>query len=168
MTITLGGGCFWCMEAVFKRCPGVTSVTPGYAGGHVPNPSYELVCGGETGHAEVVRVEWDPSSVSLEEILELFWKAHDPTTKDRQGPDVGPQYRSAIFYENEEQHRVAVRSRDAVSERMGQPVVTELAPLEAFYEAEEYHHDYFERNRSAGYCRVVIDPKLRKLGMNST
>ncbi len=167
MTITLGGGCFWCMEAVFKRLPGVESVTPGYAGGHVENPSYEVVCGGDTGHAEVVRVEWDPSVLSLEELLDLFWKAHDPTTKDRQGADIGPQYRSAIFYENDEQRRVAERSRDAIADQLGKPVVTEIAPLEAFYEAEEYHHDYFERNRSAGYCRVVIDPKLKKLGMNT-
>ncbi len=167
MTITLGGGCFWCIEAVFKRLPGVVSATPGYAGGHVEYPTYEMVCGGDTGHAEVVRVEWDPEVASIEQILDLFWKAHDPTTKDRQGADIGPQYRSAIFYENDDQRRVAERSRDAVAEQIGKPVVTEIAPLEAFYEAEEYHHDYFERNRTAGYCRVVIDPKLKKLGMQS-
>ncbi len=166
MTITLGGGCFWCLEAVYKRVEGVRSVTSGYAGGHVENPTYEMVCTGTTGHAEVVRVDFDEQTVSLDDILNVFWKAHDPTTKDRQGHDVGPQYRSAIFYETEEQRRTAERSLRAVDELLDAPVVTEIEPLDTFYPAEDYHHDYFDNNPRAGYCRVVIEPKLKKLGMN--
>lgn len=165
MTITLGGGCFWCLEAVYQRINGVRSVTSGYAGGHVEQPTYEMVCTGTTGHAEVVQIDFDEQTISLDEILNIFWKAHDPTTKDRQGHDVGPQYRSAIFYETEEQRRIAERSLKAVDELLDAPVVTEISPLNAFYPAESYHQDYFNKNPTAGYCRVVIQPKLNTLGM---
>lgn len=166
MKITLGGGCFWCIEAVYKRIDGVLSARSGYAGGHVENPTYEQVCSGTTGHAEVVQVEFDENVISLDEVLNVFWKAHDPTSKDRQGADVGPQYRSVILYETDEQRQIAERSRDAVSATLNKTVVTEINPLEKFYEAEPYHQDYFENNPTAGYCRVVIQPKLKKLGMN--
>ena len=165
MTITLGGGCFWCLEAIFKRVNGVRHVTSGYAGGHVEHPTYEMVCTGTTGHAEVVRVDFDEQTVSLEDILNMFWKAHEPTTRDRQGHDVGPQYRSAIFYESEEQRRIAEHSLRAVDELLDAPVVTEITPLDSFYPAEDYHHDYFNKNPTAGYCQVVIQPKLKGLGM---
>lgn len=167
MRITLGGGCFWCIEAVYTRINGVLSARSGYAGGHVENPTYEQVCTGSTGHAEVVQVEFDENLVSFDEILNVFWKAHDPTTKDRQGADVGPQYRSVIFYETDEQRRIAERSREAVAATLKKPVVTEIEQLEKFYEAESYHQDYFEKNPAAGYCRVVIQPKLKKMGMNN-
>lgn len=166
MRITLGGGCFWCIEAVYKRIDGVLSARSGYAGGHVENPTYEQVCSGTTGHAEVVQVEFDENVISLDEVLNVFWKAHDPTSKDRQGADVGPQYRSVILYETDEQRRIAERSRDGVAALLNKTVVTEIEPLEKFYEAEAYHQDYFENNPTAGYCRVVIQPKLKKLGMN--
>lgn len=162
---TLGGGCFWCMEAVFERKEGVLSVISGYAGGSSAEPSYEEVCTGTTGHAEVVQIEFDPARVSFEEILELFWKSHDPTTPNRQGADVGTQYRSVIFYHSDAQRKVAERSRERLvaSRTYRSPVVTEILPLGAFYRAEEYHQDYFDKNPTAGYCRVVIAPKLRKL-----
>lgn len=164
-TATIGGGCFWCIEAVFKRQDGVESVTSGYAGGTTENPSYEQVCTGTTGHAEVVQIEYDPDVMSYRQLLELFFRAHDPTTLNRQGADVGTQYRSVILYQNEEQRTVAEDVRDAVAEQLDQPVVTEIVPLGAFYEAEGYHQDYYDNNPSAGYCRVVIAPKLRKLGV---
>lgn len=162
-TATLGGGCFWCLEAVFDRLEGVQSVTSGYAGGHVEDPSYREVCGGRTGHAEVVRVEYDPEIVGFRTLLEVFFATHDPTTPDRQGADVGPQYRSIILYESDDQRETA----EAVMAEMGHvfddPVVTELEPLETFYEAEPEHHDYYRRNPRQGYCRVVIDPKVARL-----
>lgn len=164
-SITLGGGCFWCIEAVYTRIPGVTNVQSGYAGGHVENPTYEMVCTGTTGHAEVVKVDFDEKKVSLEKILDTFWRAHDPTTKDRQGADVGPQYRSAIYCNDDEQRRIAERSRDTVQEALGKPLTTEIDTLTRFYPAEDYHNDYFARNPQAGYCRVVIQPKLQKLDM---
>ncbi|MFP4510525.1 MAG: peptide-methionine (S)-S-oxide reductase MsrA [Spirochaetaceae bacterium] len=164
-TATLGGGCFWCIEAVYRRVEGVESAKSGYAGGQVPNPSYEAVCTGQTGHAEVVEVAFDPSIVSYESILDIFFQAHDPTTKNRQGADVGPQYRSVIFYHSDEQKRTAERTVKAVSQTLGKPVVTEIEPATEFYPAEQYHDQYFDRNPNAGYCRVVIHPKLRKLGM---
>ncbi|TVQ25685.1 MAG: peptide-methionine (S)-S-oxide reductase [Spirochaetaceae bacterium] len=164
-TATLGGGCFWCIEAVFRRIDGVESVQSGYCGGSVANPSYEDVCTGQTGHAEVVQVNYDPSIVSYDRILETFFKAHDPTTVDRQGADVGSQYRSIIFYHSDEQKLIAERMVDTVQKLLGKPVVTRIEPSAEFYAAEAYHDRYFDRNPGAGYCRVVIQPKLQKLGM---
>lgn len=165
-TATLAGGCFWCLEAVYKRISGVESVTSGYAGGQVANPSYREVCTGQTGHAEVVQIEYDPGVISFEQILDLFWEAHDPTTLNRQGADVGTQYRSAIFYHNEEQKEAARRSKERAQQRFKDPIVTEITELDTFYPAEEYHQDYFDLNPNAGYCRVVIAPKLKKLGLS--
>lgn len=164
-TITLGGGCFWCVEAVMQPLRGVRRVVSGYAGGHVPNPSYREVCGGRTGHAEVVQVTFDPDEVSLRDLLTVFFATHDPTTPNRQGADVGPQYRSAIFYETPEQKRTAEAViADLEAEGVyNAPIVTELAPLEAFYEAEEHHQDYFARNPRQPYCQAVIAPKVAKL-----
>jgi peptide-methionine (S)-S-oxide reductase len=164
-TATLGGGCFWCLEAVFERLRGVASVTSGYAGGHVAEPSYRQVCQGTTGHAEVVRVAYDPSVITFRELLEVFFATHDPTTRDRQGADVGPQYRSIILYESEGQREaaVAVVAELEAAGTFDDPVVTELAPLEAFYPAEDEHQDFYRNNPRYGYCRVVIDPKLAKL-----
>jgi peptide-methionine (S)-S-oxide reductase len=161
---TLGGGCFWCLEAVYQDLRGVETVVSGYAGGHVPNPTYEQVCSGATGHAEVVRVTFDPAEVSFREILEVFFTIHDPTTLNRQGADVGTQYRSAIFYHTPEQERVA---REVVREFeeagvWDSPVVTEIAPLEIFYPAEEYHQNYFRRNPNQPYCQAVVAPKVSK------
>lgn len=164
-TATIGGGCFWCIEAVFKRQPGVQSVTSGYAGGTTENPSYEQVCSGTTGHAEVVQIEHDPDVMSYEKLLELFFRAHDPTTPNRQGADVGTQYRSIILYHTAEQRTIAHAVRDAIDEQLDAPVVTDITGLDTFYPAEEYHQDYYDKNPSAGYCRVVISPKLRKLGI---
>jgi len=161
---TLGGGCFWCLEAVYELVRGVTGVTSGYAGGSTPNPTYEQVCSGATGHAEVVQVTFDPASISYHEILEIFFAIHDPTTRDRQGADVGTQYRSAIFTHSPEQAEVA---RNLVAELDAQglwadPIVTEIAPLDRFYAAERYHDAYYRRNPNQGYCRIVIGPKLAK------
>jgi peptide-methionine (S)-S-oxide reductase len=161
---TLGGGCFWCLEPIFADLKGVESVEPGYSGGHVKNPTYRQVCGGDTGHAEVVQVAFDPSKISYADILRVFFATHDPTTPNRQGHDVGTQYRSAIYYHSPEQQRaakevIAELERDKV---WGRPIVTEVAPIDEFYPAEEYHHRYYERNPDAGYCRVVIDPKVAK------
>lgn len=162
-TAMFGAGCFWCVEAVFERLDGVLDVVAGYAGGHVEHPTYEQVCTGSTGHAEVARITFDPGIVTFEDLLEVFWQAHDPTTLNRQGADVGTQYRSAIFYHSEEQRAVAEASKKAVQEYFDDPVVTEITPLERFWEAENYHQDYFNNNRNAPYCRVVIQPKLKKL-----
>ena len=162
---TIGGGCFWCIEAVYKRQEGVKSVTSGYAGGSTQNPTYEQICSGTTGHAEVVQIEYDPAVMSYEQILELFFKAHDPTTPNRQGADVGTQYRSIILYHDEEQRSLAEAVKDRVDAQLSAPVVTEIEPLETFYPAEDYHQDYYDKNPGAGYCRVVIAPKLRKLGV---
>jgi peptide-methionine (S)-S-oxide reductase len=162
---TLGGGCFWCIEAVYKRVEGVRSVTSGYAGGSTPNPTYEQVCTGRTGHAEVTQIEYDPGAISYREILEIFWKAHDPTTLNRQGADVGTQYRSIIFYHGDDQRQIAEESKAQAQEQFSDPIVTEIEPLDVFYPAEGYHQDYFEMNPNAGYCRLVIHPKLKKLGM---
>jgi peptide-methionine (S)-S-oxide reductase len=164
-TATLGGGCFWCLEAVFEQLKGVASVVSGYAGGHVMNPSYRQVCTGTTGHAEVVQVTFDPAVLSFRELLEVFFTIHDPTTPNRQGGDVGPQYRSAIFFHSPEQRAVA----DSVIGEMNAaglwdaPVVTEVAPLDTFYAAENYHQEYFRNNRTQPYCRVVIEPKVAKV-----
>ncbi len=161
----LGAGCFWCVEAVFQRLDGVVSVMPGYAGGDKPNPTYEEVCGGRTGHAEVARVEFDPERISYQRLLDVFWRAHDPTTLNRQGADVGTQYRSAIFYADGAQRAAAEASKQAAQSEFGGRIVTEIVPLDAFYPAEDYHRDYYNRNRQAPYCRAVIAPKLRKLGL---
>jgi peptide-methionine (S)-S-oxide reductase len=163
----LGGGCFWCLEAVFRRIPGVLEVTNGYAGGETEQPSYEEVCTGTTGHAEVVKIDFDPRRIGFVELLEHFFKAHDPTTVDRQGADVGPQYRSIILYRNEEQRQQAERALERLEQSGAyrDPVVTQLEPLEAFYPAEEYHQRYFEKNPYAGYCSFVIRPKLKKLSL---
>ena len=161
---TLGGGCFWCTEAVFSEVKGVEKVESGYAGGTLPNPSYEQVCDGDTGHAEVVNVTFDPNVITYRELLGIFFTVHDPTTLNRQGADVGSQYRSAIFYRNEEQKRIAEEAIREVDDSgiWGQPAVTELAPFEVFYKAEEYHQEYFLRNPSRGYCTIVIAPKVLK------
>jgi peptide-methionine (S)-S-oxide reductase len=164
-TATLGGGCFWCIEAVYKAKEGVTAVTSGYAGGSRPNPTYEQVCTGATGHAEVVQIEYDTARISFEDILDTFWKAHDPTTLNRQGHDVGTQYRSIILYHNDEQRRIAEQSKAEAQKRFRDPIVTEIRELDTFYPAEDYHQDYFEKNPNAGYCRVVIAPKLKKLNI---
>lgn len=166
--ITLGGGCFWCVEAVMKRLDGVQSVVSGYMGGHVENPTYEQVCTKTTGHAEVVQVTFDPSVITLDEILDVFWQAHDPTTLNRQGNDVGPQYRSVIFYHSPEQRNVAVQSMKQLDESKAyeSPAVTEIVEASAFWKAEDYHQDYYDQNKDSNpYCRLVISPKLKKLGM---
>jgi peptide-methionine (S)-S-oxide reductase len=160
---TLAGGCFWCLEAVFQDLRGVHQVTPGYTGGHVPDPSYEEVCTGTTGHAEAVQIVFDPGVVSYRDLLRVFFTIHDPTTRDRQGADVGPQYRSAVFYHSAEQRAVAAAVLAEVATVWDDPIVTELAPFERFYPAEEYHRDYYRRNPDQGYCRVVIAPKVAKV-----
>lgn len=166
-TATLGGGCFWCVEAVYQRISGVRRVMSGYAAGKQRNPTYEAVCTGRTGHAEVVQIEFDEKLLSYADVLEVFWKAHDPTTLNRQGADVGTQYRSIICYHDDRQREIAVRSKEQAGERFRKPIVTEIVPLEAFYPAERYHQNYYNQNPRAGYCRVVIAPKLSKLGMPS-
>jgi peptide-methionine (S)-S-oxide reductase len=159
----LGGGCFWCMEAVFEHVPGVKAVVCGYAGGHTRSPTYPEVCTGTTGHAEVVRIEFDPAVVSYGHLLDVFWDAHDPTTPDRQGADEGTQYRSIILYTGETQKAAAEKSKTTVQARYASPLVTELAPLTVFYPAEEHHQHYFAKNPTAGYCQLVIRPKVSKL-----
>lgn len=161
---TFGGGCFWCTEAVYQEIDGVHSVTSGYSGGKKANPTYEEICSGFTGHAEVVRIEFDPQKVSFAQLLEVFWRTHDPTTLNRQGADVGTQYRSVIFYENESQKEIAeeIRSKLDESGAFAGPIVTEISPAEKFYPAEKYHQDYFSRNPEQGYCRAIIAPKLSK------
>lgn len=164
-TATFGGGCFWCTEAVFQRVKGVYQVTSGYSGGGIANPTYREVTSGLTGHAEVVQVQFDPDEISYLKLLEIFFKTHDPTTLNRQGADVGTQYRSVIFFHNEKQLQQATRVKDDLDTAgiWDDPIVTEIAPIEAFYEAEEYHQDYFAKNPNQGYCQFVIVPKLNKL-----
>ncbi|HEY5547777.1 MAG TPA: peptide-methionine (S)-S-oxide reductase MsrA [Gemmatimonadaceae bacterium] len=161
---TLGGGCFWCLEAVYQELDGVKSIVSGYAGGHVPNPSYEAVCTGTTGHAEVVQLEFDPAKVTYREILEAFFAIHDPTTRDRQGNDHGPQYRSAIFWHDESQRDIAreVIASLTAEKAFDDPIVTEVTKLDQFYPAESYHQDYYRRNSAQPYCAFVISPKLAK------
>lgn len=163
-TITLGAGCFWCVEAVFVELKGVASVTSGYMGGHVKNPSYREVCNGTTGHAEVARIIFDPKVLSVDEILEVFWQTHDPTTLNRQGADSGTQYRSAIFYHNDEQRRIAEAYKVELdkSGAFRGPIVTEITPASEFYAAEDYHQNYFALNGEQGYCQMVIRPKVDK------
>lgn len=162
---TLGGGCFWCLETVFDRLRGVRGVVSGYAGGNVPNPSYEQVCSGSTGHAEVVQITFDPEEISYRDVLEVFFTMHDPTTKDRQGPDVGSQYRSIVLYHDDEQKRTAREVMDEFdrSAVWSAPLVTELEPLEEFYSAEQYHQDYYASHSWQPYCQAVIAPKVAKL-----
>jgi len=162
--IAFGGGCFWCAEAVFKMLNGVASVEPGYAGGHTKNPTYEQVCGGDTGHAEVIKVEYDQTIIPLETLLTVFFATHDPTTKNRQGNDVGEQYRSIVLCDNERQAEVAKKFIEKInrSSNIGSLIITEVKKLEAFYPAESYHKNYYENNTNQAYCQVVINPKLRK------
>lgn len=161
---TLGGGCFWCVEAVYQELKGVDKVVSGYAGGSPQTANYRDVCSGATGHAEVVQVHFDPSVISFEDILEVFWASHDPTTLNRQGNDVGTQYRSVIFWHSENQQQKAEFSRKEVATQMwDRPIVTEITPLETFYPAEEYHQDYYSQNASQPYCRAIIAPKLMKV-----
>lgn len=161
---TLGGGCFWCLEAVFKELRGVTSVTSGYAGGHLPNPSYKQVCTGTTGHAEVVQVRFDPAQLTYADLLRVFFTTHDPTTRDRQGNDIGPQYRSIILTHTAAQAVTAkmVMKEIADEQIWPAPIVTKIEPLTTFFPAEDEHHDYFARNPWSGYCQVVIAPKVMK------
>ena len=162
-TAVFGGGCFWCTEAIFKRVKGVRKVEPGYAGGHVVNPSYKMVCTGTTGHAEVVRIEYDPIIVTFSGLLEIFWHAHDPTTLNRQGNDVGTQYRSIIFCQNDEQKKItetSIKNANA-SNMFKKPIVTTIEKLDVLYPAEDYHSDYFANNPDQPYCRAVIAPKVQ-------
>ena len=161
---TLGGGCFWCLEAIYQDVAGVEKVVSGYAGGHVDNPSYKAVCAGTTGHAEVIQVTFDPQMISYEDILYIFWRIHDPTTLNRQGNDVGTQYRSIILYHDEAQRVIAEKSKAEVgaANLYHNAIVTEIAPLTDFYGAEEYHQNYYKDNRLQPYCMMVIDPKVRK------
>ena len=164
-TATFGAGCFWCVEAVFQRLKGVHSVVPGYAGGHVENPTYKQVCTETTGHAEVAQIKYDPDNITYKELLEVFWQTHDPTTLNRQGNDIGTQYRSVIFYHNEEQKTIAEKLKEKLDNEgiWKNPIVTEITPFSKFYPAENYHKEYFENNRNAPYCSFVIDPKIQKL-----
>lgn len=161
-TATLAGGCFWCLEAVYLQLRGVEGVKSGYAGGHVPNPTYEQVCGKQTGHAEVVQLRFDPHVISYGELLDVYFTIHDPTTLNRQGNDVGPQYRSAIFTHDDEQARIAREKLAAAQAHWDDPIVTELQPLETFWPAEAYHDNYLERNPQNPYCAVVVAPKVAK------
>jgi peptide-methionine (S)-S-oxide reductase len=159
---TLGGGCFWCTEAIFQMLPGVKSVVSGYAGGTKDNPTYREVCSGNTGHAEVIQVEYDPKVVSYEKVLETFWEAHDPTTLNRQGNDSGTQYRSIILYANDAQKAAAEKSKAEAQKHFRSPIVTQIVPLTKFYKGEDYHQDYYRSNPNQGYCRAVIAPKVEK------
>lgn len=162
---TLGGGCFWCTEAVYLRIPGVISVVSGYAGGKTENPTYKDICTGRTGHAEVIQIEFDPAVTNFAKILEVFWLAHDPTTLNRQGNDIGTQYRSVIFYHDEAQKEIATESKRKHQPLFAEPIVTEISPLPKFYKAESYHQNYFAMNPGNPYCNYVIPPKLKKLGL---
>ena len=161
-TITLAGGCFWCLEAVYEQVEGVQSVESGYSNGHVRQPSYQQVCDGDTGHAEVVKVQFDPATITLREVLEIFFSIHDPTTLNRQGSDEGPQYRSGIYYHDESQRAVAQAVVDDVNRELKGRVVTELKPVDNYWRAEDYHQHYFERNPNQGYCAFVVAPKVAK------
>ncbi len=162
---TFGGGCFWCVEAVFERLDGVSKVESGYAGGHVDNPTYEQICGKQSGHAEVCQISYDPAKIRFEELLEVFWKTHDPTTKDRQGNDVGPQYRSVILFHDTQQQQLAAtyKAKLDAAGAFGAPIVTEIQPFTKFWIAEKYHQDYFSLNKNRNpYCQAVIVPKVTK------
>ena len=162
-SLVLGGGCFWCTEAAYELLPGVKNVVSGYAGGHVANPTYEQISTKKTGHAEVIRIDYDPAEVSLERLLEFFWQVHNPTQVGGQGNDIGPQYRSIIMFANEAQKAAAEKSRAKAAQEFRDPITTEIVALEKFWPAEEYHQDYFRRNPNAGYCSYVIAPKVKKL-----
>jgi len=162
-SVVLGGGCFWCLDAAYKLLPGVTHVTCGYAGGTLSNPTYEQVCTEETGHAEVVKIDYDPSKVTLDRVLGYFWHVHDPTQVGGQGNDMGPSYRSIILYADPDQRAAAEKSRAQAQKGLQDPITTEIVPLKKFWPAEDYHQDYFEKNPDKGYCRVVIRPKVDKL-----
>jgi len=161
---TFGGGCFWCTEAIFQRLNGVAKVVSGYSGGHVDNPTYQQVCAGTTGHAESIQITYDPSKVSYDELIEIFWKTHDPTTRNRQGNDVGPQYRSVIFYHDAEQKKLAegYKAKLEAQKIWDRPIVTEIVSFSTFWPAEDYHQNYYNNNPTAGYCAVVITPKIEK------
>jgi len=165
-SIVLGAGCFWCTEAIFQQIPGVLSVTSGFMGGTVKNPTYEQVCTGDTGHAEVSRIVFDPKRTSLSKILEIFWEAHDPTSLNKQGHDAGTQYRSAVFYNTDAQKQIAEKSRAEAAKEFPKPIVTDIAKAGEFYPAENYHQDYYRLNKDRNpYCSAIISPKLRKLGL---
>lgn len=163
-TATFGNGCFWCTEAIFKSLKGVETVESGYSGGKIKNPTYREVCSGLTGHAEVIQITFDPSVISYDELLEVFWQTHDPTTLNRQGADVGTQYRSAIFYHSPEQKEAAEKYKAELNKQkvFDKPIVTEITPFDKFYKAEDYHQDYYANNPNQGYCKIVIVPKLEK------
>lgn len=158
-----GGGCFWCLEAVFETFDGVKSVVSGYAGGRTQNPTYEQICTGESGHAEVVQIEYDPAKISFDQLLEIFWITHDPTTLNRQGPDAGTQYRSIVLYQNEKEKAASEKSKQTAAKKFSDPIVTEIVALQKFYPAEAYHQDYYRRNPNKPYCAIYITPKLQKL-----
>jgi len=162
---TLGGGCFWCLEAVFSRINGITSVKSGYSGGTNFNPTYQQVCSGETGHAEVIQISFDSKKLTYETLLDWFWRGHDPTTINRQGGDIGTQYRSVIFYHSEYQKKIAIDSKNRLGKNnfFKDPIVTEIIKIQKFFPAEDYHQDYYRKNPNAGYCNYVIQPKLQKL-----
>ncbi len=160
---TLAGGCFWCLDSVFRTMDGVKAVTTGYTGGNDSNPTYEQVCDGDTGHAEVVQIVFDPTKISYAKLLDIFWTIHDPTSLNRQGNDVGTQYRSAVFYHNDEQRMIAEKSKAEVQGQYRSPIVTEIVPLKKFWPAEIYHQDYFRKNPSNAYCRFTIPPKISKV-----
>lgn len=164
MEVVFGGGCFWCTEAIFKQLKGVVDVSPGYSGGTLKNPSYEEVCSGETGHAEVVRIRYNPDKIDFEKLLEVFFLTHDPTTSNRQGADIGTQYRSVVFYTTPDQEKITreIITRLSESKVYQRPIVTEVSRLGEFYEAENYHQNYFERNKNTSYCQYVIQPKMDK------
>jgi peptide-methionine (S)-S-oxide reductase len=163
-TATFGGGCFWCTEAIFKSLKGVETVVSGYSGGEIKNPTYKEVCTGETGHAEVIQVSFNPAVISFDQLLEVFWETHDPTTLNRQGADVGTQYRSVVFYHSAKQKEVAATYKKRLNDEniFGKPVVTEITAFDKFWPAEKYHQDYFANNATQGYCQFVIVPKLEK------
>ncbi|MHA1482933.1 MAG: peptide-methionine (S)-S-oxide reductase MsrA [Candidatus Heimdallarchaeaceae archaeon] len=169
-TITLGGGCFWCIEAIYQELNGVIEVVSGYSGGKVKNPSYEQVCSGKTGHAEVIQITFNPQIITFKKILEVFFSTHDPTTMNRQGNDVGTQYRSVIFYHTPEQNQITLEVIKELddAESLKEPIVTEVAPFREFYEAENYHQDYFKLNASQPYCKINIQPKIDKLRKNNS
>lgn len=168
-SVILGGGCFWCLDALYRRIRGVVNVTSGYAGGESENPTYEQVCTGFTNHAEVVKVEFQTDEISLETILEIFWALHDPTTKNQQGNDVGTQYRSAIYYNSDEQKKAIEESIETTAKKLwSKPITTEVAPLKTFWPAEDYHQDYFNKNPEHGYCQIIINPKVAKLKQKFT
>ena len=162
---TLGGGCFWCLDALYSRVEGINSVKSGYSGGNTVDPSYNQVCSGKTGHAEVVQISFEPMITTYEVLLDWFWRGHDPTTLNRQGGDVGTQYRSVIFFHNKEQQKIAFRSKEKIEKKhmFRDPIVTEISEIQKFYPAEDFHQNYFKKNPNAGYCTYVIRPKLQKL-----